>query len=430
VKHRGHALRVLLVEDSEDDAVLLLRELRRGGYDPVLERVDTAGEMLAALDGGRWDIVIADYVLPGFSGLAALRLMQGRDVDLPFIVVSGKVGAEIAVEAMKNGADDFIAKGNFARLVPAIERELRYAEVRSERRRAEEQLRESEEKYHRVFTEARDGIALIDAETGHIVDCNPAFEIQTGRTLKQLKAMRTWELRPPDKIDLARQRFLEVVKKGPSGLAESELLKPDGEIIPIEFASKVVSIASRKYLQTICRDITERRRAEAALHDKDQAIRQAYVDVFSAVTGGRLIIMTREEIESSLGRSCAPIWEIASGKDVGIARDRLREALDGSISGEKLEEVLLAASEAMTNAFKHAGAGQLLFCKSKRSSQVVVTDSGPGIDFSILPKATLLSGFSTKPSLGMGFSIMLELCDKVKLATEPGYTGVVLEIGA
>src|SRR5918994_1797897 len=126
-------LRLILVEDSEDDAALLERELRRGGFTPTVERVETAEAMRAALDRGVWDLVVADYTLPQFNAPAALGVLKERQLDLPFIILSGTIGEETAVAAMKAGAHDYFMKGNLARLVPAIQRELREA---AERRRA------------------------------------------------------------------------------------------------------------------------------------------------------------------------------------------------------------------------------------------------------------------------------------------------------
>src|SRR6266481_1741394 len=130
-------LRVLIAEDSEDDARLLLRELQQAGYQPTYERVDTPAAMTSALDRHAWDLVIGDYSMPAFSGPAALALLRARDPDTPFIFVSGTIGEDVAVEAMKAGAQDFLTKGNLRRLIPAIQRELRDTEVRRERRRAE-----------------------------------------------------------------------------------------------------------------------------------------------------------------------------------------------------------------------------------------------------------------------------------------------------
>jgi diguanylate cyclase (GGDEF)-like protein len=134
-------LRVLVIEDSEDDAELLLAELRRSDYEPTYERVETADSMKRALYSQTWDIVISDYSMPRFSAPAALELLRDTLLDLPFIIVSGAVGEGTAVEAMKKGAHDYILKGNLKRLIPAIERELREAEVRRENKRADERLR-------------------------------------------------------------------------------------------------------------------------------------------------------------------------------------------------------------------------------------------------------------------------------------------------
>src|ERR671924_2126356 len=134
-------LRILIVDDSEDDALLLLRGLRREGFETDFERVETAQAMAAALAAQTWDIVISDYSMPDFSGLAALSVLKQTGPDLPFILVSRTVGEDLAVEAMKAGAHDYVMKGNLQRLTTAIERELRDVEVRRERNQAEEWLK-------------------------------------------------------------------------------------------------------------------------------------------------------------------------------------------------------------------------------------------------------------------------------------------------
>ena len=138
-------LRVLIVEDCDDDVEMLVRALQRGGYDVTFGRVQTADEMRAALGRTAWHVVISDYSLPSFSGPAALDVMKEAGKDLPFIIVSGTVGEETAVTALKAGAHDFLVKGHLARLVPAIEREIRDATQRRERTQAQEALRQSEE---------------------------------------------------------------------------------------------------------------------------------------------------------------------------------------------------------------------------------------------------------------------------------------------
>jgi signal transduction histidine kinase len=137
-------IRVLLVEDSKDDADLLLHELTRGGYDVVAERVETADAMRAALQRGSWNVVVSDYSMPTFSAPEALQVLHESKQDLPFIIVSGTIGEEAAVAALKAGASDFLVKGKLARLIPALERELHEAVLRSERTTLEGQLRQSQ----------------------------------------------------------------------------------------------------------------------------------------------------------------------------------------------------------------------------------------------------------------------------------------------
>lgn len=164
----GAPLRVLFVEDSEDDALLVVEELRRGGYTPTWQRVESEAAMSAALDRQAWDIVIADYTMPQFSALAALALLKKKGIDLPFIIVSGTIGKEAAVEAMRAGAHDYIIKGNLNRLLFVVERELRETDVRRDHRRAEEALE------YRIGLEQ-----LITGISTHFVNL-PSGEIDSG----------------------------------------------------------------------------------------------------------------------------------------------------------------------------------------------------------------------------------------------------------
>lgn len=135
-------LRVLVVEDSQDDADLLVRELRRGGFDVKFQRVDTSESMRIALDIGEWDVVVSDFSMPHFSGTAALTLLRKKHTDIPFIFASGTIGEETAVAALKSGAQDYVMKTNLKRLVPAIQRELNEVEQKKERRQLELQIQQ------------------------------------------------------------------------------------------------------------------------------------------------------------------------------------------------------------------------------------------------------------------------------------------------
>ncbi|MEO5695372.1 MAG: response regulator, partial [Usitatibacter sp.] len=156
------ALRVLLIEDSEDDAVQVLRQLKKGGYAVTHLRIETEAAMRAALDDATWDLVICDYRMPRFTGLAALGVLRERNADLPFIVVSGTIGEETAVAMMKAGASDYVMKGNLTHLAAAVRRELRDAETRIERRQARTALRESEQRFRQLAETIGDAFFIQD----------------------------------------------------------------------------------------------------------------------------------------------------------------------------------------------------------------------------------------------------------------------------
>ena len=144
-------IKVLVVEDSEDDARLAVRMLRRGGFDPSYQRVQDIEGLRSALRQERWDAVLSDFRMPGFNGVDALKVYRESGLDMPFIFVSGTIGEEIAVEAMKAGASDYVMKENLARLAPVLERELQQAVIRSEHRQAQIDLEASRDRYVDLF---------------------------------------------------------------------------------------------------------------------------------------------------------------------------------------------------------------------------------------------------------------------------------------
>jgi DNA-binding NtrC family response regulator len=157
-------LRVLIVDDSDDDAKLIIRQLRNGGYDPKWERVDTAEAMKSVLESQQWDVILCDYKMPRFSAPAALKIVQEKKIDVPFIIVSGDIGEDTAVAAMKSGAHDFLMKDKLAKLVVAIERETREAKIRQEKQTADEMLKRSEENFHHSLDNSPLGIRIVSAD--------------------------------------------------------------------------------------------------------------------------------------------------------------------------------------------------------------------------------------------------------------------------
>ncbi|HLO16330.1 MAG TPA: HD domain-containing phosphohydrolase [Anaerolineales bacterium] len=189
-------LRILLIEDSEDDARLVLREIQRSGYEVESERVETAEAMLAALARQTWDLILCDFSLPRFSAPKALELLKNSKFDIPFIIVSGTIGEESAVNALKAGAHDFIIKGNFARLIPAVQRELKEAEIRRERRERERELEaiasvsatlRKTKTFDEMLASLLDqALKLVEGEAGSIWLYDPASSII------ELKIQRGW----------------------------------------------------------------------------------------------------------------------------------------------------------------------------------------------------------------------------------------------
>lgn len=164
-------LKVLLVEDSPEDSLLLVRELSRAGYRLEHQRVETAEGMRHALEAQPWDAVISDYRMPSFDALGALRVLHQSGRDIPFIIVSGKIGEDLAVEAMRAGAHDYLMKSNLARLAPVVEREMREAAERTTHRLTQDKVRRGKAEWESVFDAVSDLIIITDAE-GVISRCN------------------------------------------------------------------------------------------------------------------------------------------------------------------------------------------------------------------------------------------------------------------
>src|ERR671914_17783 len=258
------ALKVLLVEDSEDDALLLVRMFRRGGYDPAWERVDTPAAMEAALDGRSWDLIISDHSMPAFSSLAALVLLRRKGlVDLPFIIVSGRIGEDAAVSAMKAGAQDYLMKDNLARLNSAIERELRDAEVRRERRQAEE-------KYRSIFENAVEGIFQTTVD-GRFVTANPALARMFGYESPQELLAAISDVEDQLYVDPERRAEFGQLARGEGFVYgfEMQMYRKDGSVMWASANARAIRDDADEVVgyEGFVEDITQRKRAEEALRE-------------------------------------------------------------------------------------------------------------------------------------------------------------------
>jgi two-component system, sensor histidine kinase and response regulator len=251
----SQARRILIVDDSPDDAELAARELRHGDCDLTYERVDTPEAMQAALQQGGWDLIIADYSMPRFNGLAALKMLRDSGLDLPFILVSGTVGEDVAVEAMKGGADDYVLKSNLVRLPLAVERELRDFEMRGARKRAEALYRSLVDRVPVGLFRTLPG--------GAIVEGNPAFIEMLGfadaDSLKRANTEELW-VRPEE---LARLRAI-LARENVVQNFEVQIRRPDGSVIWCEQSARAVYDASGKvgHYEGVLVNINSRKLAE------------------------------------------------------------------------------------------------------------------------------------------------------------------------
>jgi sigma-B regulation protein RsbU (phosphoserine phosphatase) len=270
-------LRVLIVEDSEFDALMLVTVLRQGGYAPDFVRVETREAFLTALEDVTFEAVLSDYNMPDFSAPEALKILQASERDLPFIIISGGIGEDIAVAAMRAGAHDYLMKGHLARLAPAVERELREARIRSARRKAVEELRESELRYRMLWENSTDAVLLMDADS-NILLANPAvYDVFGYRAEDMVGENLTVVL--PERADAEQDGFVDIIHS--KNLAEERLahetvgVRRDSTQVAVEIAFNDLEHQGEKRYVAFVRDVTARKKTEAQLREHHEQFRVA-----------------------------------------------------------------------------------------------------------------------------------------------------------
>jgi len=283
-------LRVLLVEDSESDADLIVRQLKKAEYSVHHERIENAKEMKKALEKQKWDIVISDYKLPRFNAAAALTLLQKANIDIPFVIVSGSMGEELAVELMKAGAHDYLTKNKLVRLAQVVKRELAEAQMRRERKQSEEELRESEERYRCLVEVSPDTVAV--HANGKIVYINPAgIKLLRAHDRSELIDKPVLDIVHPDYKELVRQRVMGAIEQGKAQpMTEEKFLCLDGTVIDVEVVSVPTIFKGMKAVQVVARNITDRKLVVEVLRHSEEMFR----GVISAVPVGIGIVSNRE----------------------------------------------------------------------------------------------------------------------------------------
>jgi diguanylate cyclase (GGDEF)-like protein/PAS domain S-box-containing protein len=268
-------IKVLMVEDRADDVDILLREMRSRGLTVIEQRVDTGPAFEAALGSFEPDLILSDYTLPGFDGIAALEIAQSKRPDTPFIFVSGTIGEERAIQALKQGAVDYVLKDNRGRLVPAIERALREAEDRDARRWAQRELEESEERFRFAMHFSSIGMALV-APDGRWLGINPALCDIVGYVESELLATDVRSISHPEDRDVDSILIRDMLdRKIETYQTNKRFVRKDGRVVWTQMSGSLVWLQSGEphYFIYQIQDITDRVNAERALRDSEERFR-------------------------------------------------------------------------------------------------------------------------------------------------------------
>jgi PAS domain S-box-containing protein len=273
---KDKSLRVLIVEDSENDTLLIIRELKKGGYNPVSERVETASSMKEAIKDKQWDIILCDYSLPNFNAPSAITLLKEANVDIPLFVVTGAIGEETAAESMRLGAQDYIMKGNLSRLCPAIARELEDAKVRNRQKKAETALLESEANYRQLFDNAPTAIYRIDFRTGKFLKANGVICEYFGCSQEEITSLSPYDLLTEESKILFSERLNKMAAgdKVPED-PEYEFVDKNGKRRWLQLNSKYIYDSEGLLgADVVAHDITEQKEAEKDLRESEERFRR------------------------------------------------------------------------------------------------------------------------------------------------------------
>lgn len=304
-------LRVLLIEDSEEDAVLVAREIERNGYHPFVKRVDTEESLVAALDSGSWQVVLSDFSMPGFSPLAALAILLERGLDLPFIIVSGTIGEETAVAGMRAGVHDFVMKANLTRLVPAIEREIKEASARLAKRTAEEELRESEARFRTLTERSLVGVFII--QSGSFLYVNPTMAEMFGYSAADMVGRMS-------PLDLAQPADHKLVADWMRGRLDGDTKaahitfrgrKKDGPEITCESLGRRLEYQRQPAIIGTMLDITERKRSEERIQRQLQrlkALRQIDLAITSSLDPSLTFNVLLDQVTTNLAVDASDVY--------------------------------------------------------------------------------------------------------------------------
>jgi len=308
------SLRLLVVEDSEDDALLLMRKLSQSGYQPHWQRVENAAEMKKALQEENWDVILCDYKLPSFSAPEALKMVQEMNRDIPFIVVSGTIGEETAVEVMKAGAHDYLMKDKLVRLASAVKREIREAQIRQTKKETEERLQKSEDNFRHSLDDSPLGVRIISPRGQTVYANQELLKMYGYASLEEFNAVPHERRYTPETLAAYLKRK-EIRKRGQDGPLNYEIsiIRKDGQIRHLEVFRKKVLWNGEVHFQALYSDITQRKEAEKHLWESEERYRLVVENAYDSIVitqNGKIVFAN----EQAAKNSCFPPNELV-GKD-------------------------------------------------------------------------------------------------------------------
>ncbi len=304
INHPG--IRILHLEDSPPDAEIIRERLIDAGFSLHLDQAANEKEFNSFLQIGGYDIVLADYQLPGFDAPLALRMVQAAYPGLPFICVSGAVGEEKAVELLKLGATDYVPKSRLEKLPLAMIRALDEVRERTARQLAEETLRENEERYRSIIRTSMDGFWAIDLD-GRFQEVNDAYLAMSGYTRSNLLSMSVADIEITESPDMVREHLGRIIAQGYDRF-ESRHRRADGHVMHVQVS--VIALVSQNLMICFISDITERKQSEDKMRKLSQAVEQSPVSIVITDTKGyiefvnpKFTQITGYEADEALGRN-------------------------------------------------------------------------------------------------------------------------------
>ena len=261
-------LNVLMAEDSEKDVELIVKELRRAGFAPTWKRVETELDFLAELEK-RPDIVLADYSMPQFNGLRAAELTRASGLNIPFILISGTVGEDTAVDAMKLGASDYFLKDRIARLGKAVEQALEQKRILDKQKQTEAALT----LFRTLIDQSSDGLEVSDPETGRLLDVNRITCERHGYTREEMLNLNVFDIETKAVDAHTWRQMVDDIRRNGFKIIEGRHKRKDGSTFPIEVNVRCVK-GDREYMVASVRDITERKRTEEKFHNQLQELQR------------------------------------------------------------------------------------------------------------------------------------------------------------